>query len=86
MTIRELRKARKLTLQQLSGLSGVSVTQIHAVEVGKINIRNMTVKNFMALCKALEVDPGEVYGGEEIANQQQKEGKQGRIGMGETMP
>lgn len=86
MTIRELRKARKLTLQQLSGLSGVSVTQIHAVEVGKINIRNMTVKNFMALCKALEVDPGEVYGGEEIANQQQKEGQQGRISVGETLP
>lgn len=75
MTIRELRKARKLTLQQLSSLSGVSVTQIHAVETGRIKLKNMSVKNFMALCRALDVEPGEVYGGEEIANQQQKEGQ-----------
>lgn len=75
MTIRELRKARKLTLQQLSSLSGVSVTQIHAVETGRIKLENMSVKNFMALCRALDVEPGEVYGGEEIANQQQKEGQ-----------
>lgn len=84
--IRELRKVKKLTLHKLSELSGVSVTQIQAVETGKIKIENMTVKNFMALCKALEVEPGEVYGGEEIANQQQKEGQQGRISVGETLP
>lgn len=68
MTIRELRKVRKLTLQQLSGISGVSVTQIHAVETGKIKLENMTVKNFMALCRALEVEPWELYGGNVNAN------------------
>lgn len=66
MKIRELRKVKKLTLHKLSELSGVSVTQIQAVETGKIKIENMTVKNFMALCIALEVEPWELYGGENI--------------------
>lgn len=61
MTIRELRKVKKMTLHQLSDLSGVSVTQIHGVESGRIKLENMTVKNFIALCNALEVDPKEVY-------------------------
>lgn len=60
-TLREFRKSNNLTLHQLSDLSGVSVTQIQAVETGKIKLENMTVKNFMALCKALEVDPCDVY-------------------------
>lgn len=65
MIIRELRKVKKLTLHQLSELSGVSVTQIHDFETGKRDIKNMTVKNFMALCKALDVEPWEIYGGKE---------------------
>ena len=61
MKIRELRKSNNLTLHQLSDLSGVSVTQIQGVETGRIKLENMTVKNFMALCNALEVDPCDVY-------------------------
>lgn len=60
-TLREFRKSNNLTLHQLSDLSGVSVTQIQGVETGRIKLENMTVKNFMALCKALEVDPCDVY-------------------------
>lgn len=61
MTIRKLRKEKDLTLHQLSDLSGVSVTQIQGAETGRIKLENITVKNFMALCKALEVDPCDVY-------------------------
>lgn len=61
MTIRKLRKEKELTLHQLSELSGVSVTQIQGVETGRIKLENMTVKNFMALCKALEVEPCDIY-------------------------
>lgn len=61
MKIRELRKSNNLTLHQLSDLSGISVTQIQGVETGRIKLENMTVKNFMELCKALEVDPCEIY-------------------------
>lgn len=65
MTIKNLRKEKGLTLHQLSDLSGISVTQIHGVESGRIKLENMTVKNFMALCDALEVDAKEVYKGKE---------------------
>lgn len=60
MTIREHRKAKHLTLHQLSALSGVSVTQIQAVEVGKSDPCNMSAKNLLAIVKALEADPFEL--------------------------
>lgn len=56
-TIREHRKAQRLTLHQLSTLSGVSVTQIQAVETGKADPGNMSAKNLLAIAKALEADP-----------------------------
>lgn len=61
MTIRKMRKEKELTLHQLSVLSGVSVTQIQGVETGKIKLENMTVKNFMKICNALNVRPEEIY-------------------------
>lgn len=60
MKIREHRNARHLTLQQLSELSGVSVTQIQAVETGKSDPGNMAARNLLALAKALEADPHEL--------------------------
>lgn len=57
MKIRENRKAKKLTLHQLSDLSGVSVTQIQAVETGKSDPGNMSAKNLLAIAKALEASP-----------------------------
>lgn len=60
MTIREHRKARHLTLHQLSTLSGVSVTQIHSVETGKADPGNMSAKNILAIAKALNADPYEL--------------------------
>ena len=56
-----MRKEKELTLHQLSVLSGVSVTQIQGVETGKIKLENMTVKNFMKICNALNVRPEEIY-------------------------
>lgn len=60
MTIREHRKAQRLTLHQLSSLSGVSVTQIQAVETGKADPGNMSAKNLLSIAKALEADPYEL--------------------------
>ena len=51
MTIREHRKSKRLTLHQLSSLSGVSVTQIQAVETGKSDPGNMSAKNLLAIAK-----------------------------------
>ena len=57
MTIREYRKALRMTLHQLSDLSGVSVTQIQAVETGKSDPGNMSARNLLAIAKALAADP-----------------------------
>lgn len=68
MRLREHRKARHLTLQQLSEMSGVSVTQIQAVETGKSDPGNMAARNLLALARALDADPHEL-----IASDEQKE-------------
>lgn len=60
MTIREYRKAKRLTLHKLSAMSGVSVTQIQAVETGKSDPCNMSAKNLLAIAKALSADPYEL--------------------------
>lgn len=60
MTIRECRKSQRLTLHQLSDLSGVSVTQIQAVETGKSDPRNMAAKNLLAIAAALKANPYEL--------------------------
>ena len=49
----ELRNARQLTLRQLEEKSGVSKTQINAIENGKANPRVDTLE---LLAAALEVD------------------------------
>lgn len=60
MTIREHRKSKRLTLHRLSSLSGVSVTQIQAVETGKSDPGNMSAKNLLAIAKALDANPFEL--------------------------
>lgn len=60
MKIREHRKMQRLTLHQLSALSGVSVTQIQAVETGKSAPGNMAAKNLLAIAAALKADPYEL--------------------------
>lgn len=60
MTIREHRKTKHMTLRQLSDLSGVSVTQIQAVETGQSSPGNMAAKNLLAIAAALKADPYEL--------------------------
>lgn len=60
MTIRECRKSQRLTLQQLSDISGVSVTQIQAAETGKSDPGNMAAKNLLAIAAALKANPYEL--------------------------
>lgn len=60
MTIREFRKSQRLTLHQLSDISGVSVTQIQAVETGKSDPGNIAAKNLLAIAAALKANPYEL--------------------------
>lgn len=60
MTIREHRKAKGLTLRQLSDQCGVSVTQIQAAETGKADPGNLAARNLLAIAKTLDADPYEL--------------------------
>lgn len=64
MTIREHRKAKHLTLHQLSALCGVSVNQLQTTETGKADPGNMSARNLLAIAKALDADPWELIGKE----------------------
>ena len=56
MTLRAARKAKGLTMQQLSDASGVNIRQIARIEGGESKMSNVTLSNALALADALGVD------------------------------
>lgn len=57
MSLREQRKKRNMTLRELADKSGVHYVKIHQIESGKINIKNITLKNVLRLSEALGCSP-----------------------------
>lgn len=57
MGLRELRKARGLTLKALGEKSGVHWVKIAQYETGKLNVENMSLKNAVKLSAALGCSP-----------------------------
>lgn len=51
------RKERGLTQKQLADISGVNSRQIQRIESGSSKAENLTLKNALALAKALEIRP-----------------------------
>lgn len=51
------RKERGLTQKQLAALSGVNSRQIQRIEAGESKAENLTLKNALAIAKALEIKP-----------------------------
>lgn len=56
--VRRLRKARGLTQEELSGLTDLHQNHIGGIERGE---RNITVKSLLALARALDVPPAELF-------------------------
>ncbi|MBW5390123.1 helix-turn-helix domain-containing protein [Brachyspira hampsonii] len=52
--IRELRKSKKMTIDELAEKSSLSGKYLQGVEVGN---RNISIKNLNKICKALETSP-----------------------------
>ena len=52
--IRELRKMKKMTIDELAEKSSLSGKYLQGVEVGN---RNISIKNLNKICKALETSP-----------------------------
>lgn len=57
MTIKEARKAARMTQQQLADESGVNIRQIQRLESGESLAGNLTAKNLIAIADVLGVDP-----------------------------
>lgn len=58
MHIRELRKAKGLTIEKLSKLSSVSVSYISEIEAGQYN---PTINILCLLATALDVSPADLF-------------------------
>ncbi len=65
MGLREKRLAKDLTLKQLAELSGVHYIKIHQIEMGKIKLENITLRNAVKLAEALGCTPDELLNEEE---------------------
>lgn len=52
--LREIRKAKGFTQQELANKAGVNIRQIQKLEAGETLVARMTVKNALALAKALD--------------------------------
>lgn len=60
MGLREMRKAKGLTLKGLAAISGVNYVKIHQIETGKINPQNIALKTAMKLSEALDCKPEDI--------------------------
>lgn len=56
--VRQFRKARGLTQEDLSGLTELHRNHIGGIERGE---RNITIKTALALARALNVQPAELF-------------------------
>jgi len=57
MTLKEARKAAGMTQKELGEASGVHPVNIARIEGGTLDIGNVTARNFLNICEALEIDP-----------------------------
>lgn len=60
MGLRDLRKAKGLTLKALAEKSDVHYMKIHQIETGKINPQNIALKTAVKLAKALDCQPEDI--------------------------
>ncbi len=58
--IAAIRASKKIPIKKLSELSGIHRNQIRRLEIGEINIKNVTLINAIHLADALEVDVKEL--------------------------
>lgn len=74
MTLKEARAERGFTQKELAEVSGLHHVHIAKIENGTTNIGNITARNFVNLCDALNVDPHDLLPAEK---QDRRGGAQG---------
>jgi transcriptional regulator with XRE-family HTH domain len=60
VTLREIRKAKDMTLEDVSRAGGPKAGSYARVDSGKAEPENMTVKTLMQLCYAFQMTPEEL--------------------------
>lgn len=60
VTLRDIRKAKGMTLEDVSRAGGPKAGSYARVDSGKAEPENMTLKTFVQLCYALEMSPEEL--------------------------
>ena len=71
---------RKMSLTQLSGLIGISMTNLSLLKTGKV--RGIRFSTLCAICEVLECSPGDILsiesepGDEELLGQAEPEGRE----------
>lgn len=60
MTVKEARTLRGLTQSELANITGMSLRQMQKIETGESRLDRMTSGNFLAMAKALNIDPFEL--------------------------
>lgn len=56
--LRQARLAKDLTQERLEDLSGVTLSQINRIELGKVN---PTINTIFRLARTLEIEPRELF-------------------------
>ena len=60
LTLRDIRKAKDMTLEDISRAGGPKAGSYARVDSGKADPENMTLKTFMQLCYAFQMTPEEL--------------------------
>jgi len=56
--IRQYRKAKGISMQELANIAEIELSQVSRIETGKINTKLSTI---LILAKALEIRPSELF-------------------------
>lgn len=57
LDVKQFRKNKGLSVQNLSDITGITIQQLYKIERGEINLANVTAKNYLKICKALDIEP-----------------------------
>ena len=57
LTLRDIRKAKDMTLEDITRSGGPKISTYAKIESGKSTVDNMTVKSLCQLCLVFQMDP-----------------------------
>lgn len=65
--LKKIREKSKLTLQELSNKTGLTITEIHFLETDKLDLKNARFDTIQKLCDSLQVSVYDLFIDKEYA-------------------